>query len=321
MKHSFDTIAEETPVTAPAPASPAPAAAAAPPAAATVAAPPARAHWFRRLLRDRAAAASLIALGLIILAALLAPVIAPFDPAANSRSIMTPPAWMDGGEAQHWLGTDGQGRDILSRLLFGARLTLLIGIVAVGLGGIIGSFVGLLSAFYARLDPWIMRGVDVMLSFPAILLGLALVAVMGQGIVPVIIALAVSSIPDCARIARGIAVGVMKQEFIEAGRAIGLPDRTLFTRYLLRNCVSSIMIFISLRFGQVILIGATLSFLGLGARPPLAELGMMASQGREFLLFAPHIAVIPSLLIFVIVLAANVAGDALRDVLDPRLQA
>lgn len=284
-------------------------------------APPARAHWFRRLLRDRAAALSLIALGIIILAALLAPVIAPYDPALSSRSIMTPPSWMDGGEAAHLLGTDGQGRDILSRLLFGARLTLLIGLIAVGLGGVIGSFVGLLSAFYARLDPWVMRGVDVMLSFPAILLGLALVAVMGQGVVPVIIALAVSSIPDCARIARGIAVGVMKQEFIEAGRAIGLPDRTLFMRYLVRNCISSIMIFISLRFGQVILIGATLSFLGLGARPPLAELGMMASQGREFLLFAPHIAVIPSLLIFVIVLAANVAGDALRDVLDPRLQA
>ncbi|GHH02317.1 ABC transporter permease [Pseudodonghicola xiamenensis] len=285
------------------------------------AAPPARAHWFRRLLRDRAAALALFTLTLIILGALFAPLLAPFDPASNSRSIMTPPAWSSMGEPQHLLGTDGQGRDILSRLLYGTRLTLLIGFVAVGIGGAIGSLIGLLSAFYARLDPWVMRGVDVLLSFPAILLGLALVAVMGQGITPVIIALAVSSVPDCARIARGIAVGVMKQEFIEAGRAVGLSDLALFNRYLLRNCISSIMIFISLRFGQVVLIGATLSFLGLGARPPAAELGMMASQGREFLLFAPHIAVIPSVLIFVIVLSANVAGDALRDVLDPRLQA
>ena len=285
------------------------------------AAPPARAHWFRRLLRDRAAALALVTLVLIILAAILAPWLAPFNPAENSRSIMTPPAWTAGGEPQHLLGTDGQGRDILSRLLYGSRLTLLIGFVAVGIGGAVGSLIGLLSAFYPRLDPWVMRGVDILLSFPAILLGLALVAVMGQGIVPVIIALAVSSVPDCARIARGIAVGVMKQEFIEAGRAVGLSDLHLFNRYLLRNCISSIMIFISLRFGQIVLIGATLSFLGLGARPPASELGMMASQGREFLLFAPHIAVIPSVLIFVIVLSANVAGDALRDVLDPRLQA
>ncbi|MCA0920149.1 ABC transporter permease [Pseudooceanicola nanhaiensis] len=285
-----------------------------------VAAPPPRAHWLRRLLRDKAAAAAILLLALICLGAILAPWLAPYDPALNSRAVMKPPSFMKGGVPEHLLGTDGQGRDILSRLLYGSRLTLLIGLVAVGLGGAVGSFIGLLSAFYARLDPWVMRGIDILLSFPAILLGLALVAVMGQGIVPVIIALAVSSVPDCARIARGIAMGVMKQEFIEAGRAVGLSDVALFRRYLLRNCISSIMIFLSLRFGQIILIGATLSFLGLGAQPPAAELGMMAAQGREYLLFAPHIAVIPSVLIFLIVLTANVAGDALRDVLDPRLQ-
>ena len=282
---------------------------------------PARAHWFRRLLRDRAAALALLVLALIILGAIFAPWLATHDPALNSRSIMTPPIWSERGEAAHLLGTDGQGRDIYSRLLYGARLTLLIGFLAVGLGGFLGSFVGLLSAFNEKLDPIVMRTMDVLLSFPAILLGLALVAVMGQGVLPVVIALSVSSIPDCARVARGIAIGVMKQEFIEAGRAVGLSNIQLFQRYLVRNAISSIMIFISLRFGQTILIGATLSFLGLGARPPAAELGMMASQGREFLLFAPHIAVIPSVLIFVIVLSANVAGDALRDVLDPRLQA
>ena len=134
------------------------------------------------------------------------------------------------------------------------------------------------------------------------------------------IALAIATVPDSARIARSIAVSVMKQEYIEAGRALGLSSYTLFHRYLLRNCVSTIMIFMSMRFGQIILIGAALSFLGLGARPPTAELGMMAAQGRDFLLFAPHIAVIPSVLIFVIVLAANILGDALRDVLDPRLR-
>ena len=207
-----------------------------------------------------------------------------------------------------------------SRVLHGTRLTLLIGLVSVALGGVTGSLLGLLAAFRPGLDPWVMRLVDVMLSFPAILLGLALVAVFGPGAGPVIVALAIATVPDCARIARSIAVGVMKQDYIEAGRAVGLGDLALFTRYLLRNAISSIMIFLSLRFGQIILIGAALSFLGLGAKPPRAELGMMAAQGRDFLLFAPHIAVIPCVAIFVIVLSVNVLGDALRDVLDPRLE-
>lgn len=285
-----------------------------------VAPPPARLPWWRRLLRDRAALLAIILLGAICLAALMAPLIAPYDPYVSSRKVMLPPSWMARGSADHLLGTDPQGRDILSRLLYGTRLTLWIGLVSIAIGGLIGSFLGLLAAFYSKLDPWIMRLSDIVLSLPAILLGLALVAAMGQGITPIVLALVISSIPDCARIARGIAIGIMKQEFIEAGRALGLPDSQLFMRYLLRNAVSSIMIFLSLRFGQLILIAASLSFLGLGARPPSAELGTMAAQGRDFFLFAPHIAVIPSILILVIVLAANVAGDALRDVLDPRLQ-
>ena len=276
--------------------------------------------WWRRLVHDPAAFVALIVLTVIVFCAILAPLISPHDPYASSRAVMQPPVWSERGAWLHPLGTDGQGRDILSRIFYGTRLTLLIGLVSVGLGGVLGSLLGLLAAFRPRLDPWVMRLVDVMLSFPAILLGLALVAVFGPGAIPVMIALAIATVPDCARIARSIAVSVMKQEYIEAGRAVGLSDLALFTRYLLRNCISSILIFISLRFGQIILIGAALSFLGLGAKPPQAELGMMAAQGRDFLLFAPHIAVIPSVMIFVIVLAANVLGDALRDVLDPRLR-
>lgn len=276
--------------------------------------------WWTRLMRDPAAVVAALVLAAITLCAVTAPLIAPYDPFASSRAVMQPPVWGPGGNWQHPLGTDGQGRDMLSRLFYGTRLTLIIGVVAVGVGGLLGSLMGLLAAFLPRLDPWVMRLVDVMLSFPAILLGLALVAVIGPGALPVIVALAIATVPDCARIARSIAVTVMKQEYIEAGRALGLSNTALFTRYLLRNCISSIMIFISLRFGQIILIGAALSFLGLGARPPTAELGMMAAQGRDFLLFAPHIAVIPSVLIFVIVLTANILGDALRDVLDPRLR-
>ena len=276
--------------------------------------------WWARLIRDPAASLAALTLMVIVLAAVAAPALAPHDPFASTRTVMQPPVWSAAGDWLHPLGTDGQGRDMASRLLYGTRLTLLIGLVSVALGGSTGSLLGLLAAFRPGLDPWVMRLVDVMLSFPAILLGLALVAVFGAGIWPVIVALAVATVPDCARIARSIAVGVMKQEYIEAGRAVGVSDLTLFTRYLLRNAISSIMIFLSLRFGQIILIGAALSFLGLGAKPPTAELGMMAAQGRDFLLFAPHIAVIPSVAIFVIVLTVNVLGDALRDVLDPRLR-
>jgi ABC-type dipeptide/oligopeptide/nickel transport system permease subunit len=281
---------------------------------------PSRLVWWKALLADRAAAIALVVLFIIIAGAVFAPLIAPHNPFTSSRSVMVPPVWSERGSWEHVLGTDGQGRDIFSRILYGTRLTLIIGVVAVGLGGALGSLLGLLSAFYKSIDPYMMRLMDMLLSFPAILLGLALVAVFGAGAVPVIIALAISTVPDCARIARSIAVGVMEQEFIEAGRAVGLSDGQLFRRYLLRNCISSIMIFISLRFGQVILIGAALSFLGLGASPPTAELGMMAAQGRDYLLFAPHIAVVPSVMIFIIVLAANIMGDALRDVLDPRIR-
>ena len=280
---------------------------------------PARA-WYARLMRDPSALLAALFLAIVVICAIAAPLIAPHDPFASSRNVMQPPIWADRGTWEQLLGTDGQGRDMLSRRFYGTRLTLVIGVVSVGIGGLLGSLLGLLAAFRPWLDPWVMRLVDVMQSFPAILLGLALVAVLGPGAGPVIIALAVATVPDCARIARSIAVSVMKQEYIEAGRAVGLSDTALFVRYLVRNSISSIMIFLSLRFGQVILIGAALSFLGLGARPPTAELGMMAAQGRDFLLFAPHIAVIPSVLIFLIVLTANILGDALRDVLDPRLR-
>jgi ABC-type dipeptide/oligopeptide/nickel transport system permease subunit len=221
---------------------------------------------------------------------------------------------------EHWFGTDTAGRDILSRIIFGARNTLMIGLAGVIVGGVLGAVLGIVAAFYRRLDGWIMRLVDIMLAFPAILLGLAVAAIFGAGIAAVVVALVVATIPDVARVARGSAVAVMGQEFIEAGRAVGVSDFTLIWRYLTLNCISTIFVFLTLRFGQIILIGSALGFLGLGAQPPTAELGMMAAQGRDFLFLAGHIAIIPSLAIFVIVLAANLLGDALRDVLDPRLQ-
>lgn len=281
---------------------------------------PRRRSAFRRLFRDGAALVALAILAVIVAAALLAPWLAPHDPFATTRQPLLPPVWNEAGQWAFPLGTDGQGRDILSRLLYGSRLTLLMGLLSVAIGGGIGMLVGMLSAFYRRIDPFIMRVVDVLLSFPAILLGLAVAAIFGTGVTAIIIALAIATIPDVARVTRGAAVVVMGQDFMEAGRAIGLSDATLIRRYLALNCISSVFVFLTLRFGQVILIGAALSFLGLGAKPPSAELGMMAAQGRDFLFFAPHVATIPSLTIFLIVLCANMVGDALRDVLDPRLR-
>ncbi len=273
-----------------------------------------------RLLRDRLALAAALILALVTLAALLAPWLSPHDPFETKPVPFQPPAWAEGGSAEYPLGTDGQGRDMVSRLLYGTRLTLFIAVLAVVLGGGVGVLVGLFAAFYRRLDGVLMRLADVLLSFPAILLGLAFAAVIGPGMGAIVVALAIATVPDVARITRGAAMVIMGQDFMEAGRAVGLPDRTLLWRYLALNCMSSVFVFLTLRFGQVILIGAVLSFLGLGARPPAAELGMMASQGRDALFFAPHISTLPSLMIVLVVLCANVLGDALRDTLDPRLR-
>ncbi|MCW5737466.1 MAG: ABC transporter permease [Enhydrobacter sp.] len=274
-----------------------------------------RSHVLRRLMRDKVAATATVVLSLIVLGAIFAPLISPYDPYFTDLTIvMQPPS------AEHWFGTDNTGRDILSRVIYGTRNTLMLGLIGVLVGGLLGGFLGILAAFYPRLDGWIMRLVDVMLAFPAILIGLAVAAIFGAGLAAVVIALVVATVPDVARVARGAAVGVMSQEFMEAGRAVGVTDSTLIWRYLTLNCISTIFVFLTLRFGQIILIGSALGFLGMGAQPPTAELGMMAAQGRDFLFMAPHIATIPSLAIFVIVLAANLLGDALRDVLDPRLQ-
>lgn len=282
---------------------------------------PRRASGLARLFRDRLALAAAIILGLLVLAAILAPWLAPNDPyLTNTRLRMLPPVWEARGRWEFLLGTDGLGRCMLSRVLYGLRATLVMGVIATAIGGAVGLLLGLFAAFYRRLDGLIMHVSDILLSFPAILLGLALAAVVGPGMTAVVISLAISTIPTVTRVTRASALVVMGQDFIEAGRSIGLSDTTLLTRYLALNCISSVFVYLTLRFGQVILLGSALSFLGLGAQPPAAELGTMASAGRNELFLAPHISVIPSLVIVVLVLCANVLGDALRDLLDPRLR-
>lgn len=263
-----------------------------------------------------AAAAFLL---LVVGAALLAPLIAPSDPYASNLRLRLCPIGSPRCPAS-LLGTDQTGRDMVSRMLFGLRATLMLGFTAVAIGGGFGAVLGMLAAYYRRLDTPIMRFVDVMLSFPPILFGLAIAAVIGTGLNGLVAALCVTSIPSIARISRGAAKQVMHQEYMEAGRSLGLGDFRLLWRYLATNTWPIIMIYMTLQLGQAILLGAYLSFLGLGAQPPTAELGSMAADGRKFLQIAPHVSTLPCALIFLVVLAFNVLGDALRDALDPQLR-
>jgi ABC-type dipeptide/oligopeptide/nickel transport system permease subunit len=274
-----------------------------------------RPHLLRRLARDPLALIALIFLVLIVVAAILAPVLAPFDPYdTNLRMRLRPP----GGD--HLLGTDTQGRDLLTRLLYGARTTLALGFASIVVGSLIGTSIGLAAAFYRRLEGPLMRLVDILLSFPSILFGLALAAMLGVGMDSLVIALGLSAAPPIARVARATAASVMQAEYMDAGRVIGLSDSALIRRYLLRNCAAPIVVYCSLQFGETILLAAALGFLGLGLQPPTAELGSIAAEGRSFIFLAPHVSTAASLLIFMIVLSCNLLGDAFRDLTDPKLQ-
>ncbi len=276
---------------------------------------PIRPGALRMLVRDVGAAMSLGFVTLVLLAAIFAPLLPLRDPYdTNLMAIMQPP------DAEYWFGTDGQGRDIFSRCIHGLQVTLFMGLASLLAGGSLGALIGFTAAYFKRLDGALMRLMDILLSFPAILFGLALAAIFGPGLTSVIIALSIATVPLMARIVRGAALVVMGLDYIEAARAIGMGDARLMLRHLAPNCLSPIFVFSTLRLGQVILLGSALSFLGLGAQPPTAELGAMAAQGRNFLFIAPHISVIPSMLIFAVVLAFNVLGDAMRDALDPRLR-
>lgn len=277
---------------------------------------PARpASVLRTLLGEPVGAVALGFVALLLLAAAFAPWLAPGDPQGGDLAEMLKPP----GEAG-LLGADGQGRDMVTRLLYGLRTTLAMSLAAVVIGCGTGGVVGFAAAFYPRVSGLLMRAMDVLLSFPAILFGLALAAIVGPGIVAVVVALSIATVPLMARVVRGSALVVLRQDYIEAARALGLRDGQILVTYVLLNCLSPIFVFVTLRFGQVILLGALLSFIGLGAQPPTPELGAMAADGRNFLFFAPHVSVLPSVLIFLVVLAFNILGDALRDALDPTLR-
>lgn len=271
----------------------------------------------RRFMQQHTAVAAGIFVLLLIVIAVLAPYLAPFD----AENYFDYDRLNEGPSALHWLGVDALGRDILSRILLGARISLAAGIFSVLAGMVIGTLLGLLAGYYEGLwDRIIMRICDVLFAFPGILLAIAVVAIMGSGMANVIVAVAIFSIPAFARLVRGNTLVLKQQTYVESARSIGASDATILLRHILPGTFSSIVVYFSMRIGMSIITAASLSFLGLGAQPPMPEWGAMLNEARSDMVTAPHIALFPSLAIFLTVLAFNLLGDGLRDALDPKLR-
>jgi peptide/nickel transport system permease protein len=264
----------------------------------------------------------LAVIALSIVSAALAPALAPDDPVRNDLlARLTPPAWMDGGSWAHPLGTDTLGRDVVSRLLYGARVSLVVGLSAVVLAGALGVGLGLVSGYYGgRLDDALMRLGDVQLAFPALVLAIAVLAVVGSGLANVVLVLGVTGWVTYARIARGETLSLRHREFVEGARALGARDAAILWRHVLPNVLPSITVVATFSVARTIIAEASLSFLGLGIPPPAPSWGAMLDEGRNYLTTGWWLALFPGLAILVVVLGINVVGDWLRDTLDPRLE-
>ncbi|MCW2481196.1 glutathione ABC transporter permease GsiD [Candidatus Symbiopectobacterium sp. NZEC135] len=274
-------------------------------------------EFWRRFLLQRTAVIAGIFVLLLISVALLAPYLAPFD----AENYFDYDRLNEGPSSLHWLGVDALGRDIFSRILLGARISLAAGILSVVVGMVIGTLLGLVAGYYEGVwDRLIMRLCDVLFAFPGILLAIAVVAVMGSGMANVIVAVAIFSIPAFARLVRGNTLVLKQQTYVESARSLGASDSTILLRHILPGTFSSIVVYFSMRVGMSIITAASLSFLGLGAQPPTPEWGAMLNEARADMVVAPHVALFPSLAIFLTVLAFNLLGDGLRDALDPKLR-
>jgi len=270
----------------------------------------------RHLLHNKGVIAGLLVLAIPALAALLAPLL----PLANPIQIDSPHALYSPG-SPYVFGSDQYGRDVFSRVIYGGRVSLLVGPVAVVIAVIPGVTVGLLAGYYGRwLDIVLMRVVDVMLAFPGILLALGIVAVLGPSLSSLMIAVGISSIPTYARLTRASVLSARENLYVDAARVVGARDGSILLRHILPNVIAPIIVVSTLGVGAAILVAATLSFLGLGSQPPAAEWGRMLSEGRQYLREQWWIATFPGIAIMLTVLALNVLGDGLRDALDPRLR-
>lgn len=274
-------------------------------------------EFWRRFRRRHVAMIAGMFVLLLVAAALLAPYGVPYD----AENFFDYDRLNEGPSLAHWLGVDALGRDIFSRILMGARISLAAGVLSVLVGGVIGTLLGLLAGYYEGWwDRAVMRISDVLFAFPGILLAIGVVAIMGSGMSNVIVAVAIFSIPAFARLVRGNTLVLKHLTYIESARSIGASDWTIILRHILPGTLSSIVVYFTMRIGTSIITAASLSFLGLGAQPPTPEWGAMLNEARADMVIAPHVALFPSLAIFLTVLAFNLLGDGLRDALDPKLK-
>ncbi len=270
---------------------------------------------YRRLTKNKAAMVGAVLVGLFVVSALFAPLLAPYDPLEPVAPPLEPPS------ASHPLGTDYLGRDILSRIIFGARVSLQVGVAAVGIALVVGTLVGAVSAYYGGwADLIVMRVMEIMLSFPSILLAIAIMAIMGPQLINAMIAVGIVAIPTYARLVRSSVLSVKEHEYTEAAVAIGATDLRIILLHVLPNCLAPLIVQATLGIATAILDTAALSFLGLGAQPPTPEWGAMLSDTREYIQRAPWVMTFPGLAIMISVLGFNLLGDGLRDALDPRLK-
>lgn len=271
--------------------------------------------FWKRFKRHKLAVIGMAVILLFVLIAVFAPLIAPYDPLDQNI-----PMRLKGPSAAHWLGTDEFGRDIFSRIIFGSRISLFVGVISVGIGLGVGGAFGLAAGYWPRLDAPIMRTVEVLQAFPGILLAIAIVAVLGPGLFNVMLAVGVRAIPSYARIVRSLVLGLRTRDYVYAARSLGASDLRIIFKEILPNGFATMIVYSSLQVANAILMAAILSFLGLGVEPPTAEWGKMVADGRAVLRSAPHVATFPGLAIFLVVMAFNLIGDGLRDSLDPRLR-
>jgi glutathione transport system permease protein len=272
-------------------------------------------QFIRKFRRQRLAVGAFAVIILLFLICLFGPMISPFDPTSpDYNAVLQPPS------STHWLGTDEFGRDISSRILYGTRISLAVGLSSVLIGAVIGTFFGLTAGYYGgKYDSLVMRICDVLFAFPGILLAIAIIAILGTGLVNVVIAVAIFTIPIFIRIVRGNTLALKNMMYIEAARAMGIRDRSIIWKHIFPGTISVVLVYITMRIGSAIMIAASLSFLGLGAQPPTPEWGAMLSSGRDYLTTAPHVALFPGLAILITCLAFNLLGDGLRDALDRKI--
>lgn len=273
-------------------------------------------EFLKKFLRRKTAVISLGFIIMLAIIAILAPYIIPYDAqAADYSNLLQPPSMA------HWWGTDEFGRDVFSRLLVGARLSLSVALSAVTIGAALGVVLGLFAGFYGGwVESLVMRGSDILFSFPDILLAIATVAVIGTGVINVVIAVAVFTVPSFARIMRSATLTVKESLYVEVARSIGCKNRRILWVHIFPGTIQSMIVNFTMRVGTAILAAASLSFLGFGANVTEPDWGAMLSQGRNYLNTAPHMVLFPGILIFLTVLAFNLLGDGLRDTLDPKMK-